>query len=209
MESYRGVIQGKDDEIKVNVMWDKTGTGTIQLNQKLLTTGCEDSTFYTAVIVDNPEKPTITKDDNKLISSALSGNQWYLNNQIMQNEINQILYPSESGLYQVQTTINGCSSEKSENYDYVINSVDDFELFKNVNIYPNPIDNVLKIDLLNSGLGNIRISVIDVLGAEIFKTEINEFSKQFSIKFDSYPAGIYFITINNCQNSCLRKIIKK
>lgn len=204
-----GNLQSENDGTKIKVLWDKSGTGTIKLIQKILSTGCEDSVQYSVEIIDNPEKPTITKDNNKLISSALTGNQWYLNNQILKNEINQIIYPPISGLYQVQITLNGCKSEISEKFDYIIDGVEDFGLLNNILIYPNPIDNILKIDLLNFNFNNARISVIDVLGTVIFVKNINEDNKQIAINFENYPAGVYFINLCYGQNSCTRKMLKR
>ena len=52
--------------------------------------------------------------ENRLASSAGSGNQWFLDGLPLTNETQQFLEVNTPGNYTVQVTINGCESEMSE-----------------------------------------------------------------------------------------------
>lgn len=78
--------------------------------------GCfsEESTPVFIQEVYSSVRPTIQMYENRLASSAGSGNQWFLDGLPLTNETQQFLEVNTPGNYTVQVTINGCESEMSE-----------------------------------------------------------------------------------------------
>lgn len=76
---------------------------------------------------------------------------------------------------------------------------------QNVNIYPNPTDNIVTIDIgLNK---NIRLEIIDLLGKKVYNSNLNKVKT--SINLENYPDGIYIFKLNNSTTSYTEKIIKQ
>ncbi|HVW60594.1 MAG TPA: T9SS type A sorting domain-containing protein, partial [Puia sp.] len=61
-------------------------------------------------------KPVITFSSSALWSSALSGNQWYLNGKPIAGAVDNGWSPRDTGSYTVQATQNGCTSKMSDPY---------------------------------------------------------------------------------------------
>ncbi len=65
-----------------------------------------------------------------------------------------------------------------------------------INVYPNPVKNILYITgLLNSDIEDKTVSIVDVLGKTVLSTEVN--STKFAINVSGFSKGIYFVKINN------------
>ncbi|MGB0883038.1 MAG: T9SS type A sorting domain-containing protein [Vicingaceae bacterium] len=70
-------------------------------------------------------------------------------------------------------------------------------------LYPNPTTE--KVNLIFKENKKKTISIINLLGKEVFKTESNEFNSQLDIS--DYPKGIYFIKVESEGKSSSQKII--
>ncbi len=69
-----------------------------------------------------PAKPVITKIGNDLSSSANTGNQWYIDQQVILGANSKTYSPVASGKYSVIVTDKGCTSLMSDLMDVTINS---------------------------------------------------------------------------------------
>lgn len=87
-------------------------------------TGCKSTMLGSTTVVRNPipAKPKITKTGNELSSSESTGNQWYLNKQLIVGATSKTYSPSTSGGYSVVVTLKSCSSEMSDVLDVTVNS---------------------------------------------------------------------------------------
>lgn len=72
----------------------------------------------------------------------------------------------------------------------------------NVNIYPNPAQNVIHID---GEVANSQINILDMSGREIYTSYLLENNNQLNI--EKLSAGIYFVQIFNDKNLITKKII--
>ncbi len=82
--------------------------------------GISTAQTLTITIVPLPSTPTITQSGSNLVSSATTGNQWYLNGTIITGATNQTYTPATSGNYTVVVTSNGCSSAASSTFIYTM-----------------------------------------------------------------------------------------
>ena len=126
-----------------------------------------DSTFYDTLItnlgwdsiittnltfVSPAATPTITESLGVLTSSYATNYQWYLDGNIISGATNQEYTPTETGNYQVAVgNGNGCFSMSDLFYfEYI--SVDIIGNY-GINIYPNPVNDKLVINL--SSINNL------------------------------------------------------
>lgn len=154
------------------------------------TYGCEADSSLNITVNNLPPTPIITKDQNELVSSALNGNQWLLNQTSIAGANNTRITPQQAGLYQVYTTdLNGCQSDTSAPYLYnstaLINSVNQSTL-----VYPIPVNSWLNI---SSQFQFDRISVIDVSGKTVLEMEVK--SKATAINLSNLANGIYALKV--------------
>lgn len=156
----------------------------------------------TLEIYEIPLKPSISRDGTKLVSSADEGNQWFFNgNQI--TGANDKVYDTKNveGDYTVQVTSpQGCISEMSEPYKYIIESVEYSNLIANVTIVPNPTENIAIINYTLEKTSNVEISIINILGTQVANITkelqlAGEYKIQLSASDLNLNSGIYYIVI--------------
>ncbi|MFN5335250.1 MAG: T9SS type A sorting domain-containing protein, partial [Bacteroidota bacterium] len=154
-------------------------------------------------------KPSITLNGNQLISSSLSGNQWFLDGAIINGATASTLSPLQSGNYTVRITLNGCTSQMSDPFNFVFTGQN--ELFENeyISLYPNPIKNELIIRYqFNDLTTKINMKVYAANGALINK--INEIKSYQKILTANWPNGNLIIVIETptTQRRFIYNIIK-
>ncbi|MFH0893935.1 MAG: T9SS type A sorting domain-containing protein [Bacteroidota bacterium] len=155
--------------------------------------GCQNTAWVSVNVYSVPSTPTITLAGNSLISSASSGNQWYLNGTLIPGATSQIYTPPVSGNYSIVVTISGCSSAMSTAFNFVIGiSENQNEPFS---IYPNPTSGTLNVDM-GSMISDVEISILNLLGEEI---------KHFS----GTNQNKYNLTMPDCAkgNYCIKVVI--
>ncbi|MDD2199240.1 MAG: T9SS type A sorting domain-containing protein, partial [Bacteroidales bacterium] len=79
------------------------------------------------------------------------------------------------------------------------------ESFKNINIYPNPANNILHISGLSEIREDVKLEFIDISGRKVLTKTINE---DTSFDIQSLPSGIYFINVLHDSLISTFKIVK-
>ncbi len=77
---------------------------------------------------------------------------------------------------------------------------------ENVLIYPNPTSGIFTLQLSNQPLNNSTITVFNILGDIIFKSEIK--NQKSEIDLSSQPKGIYFVKVIQGDRMVVKKIAK-
>jgi len=85
--------------------------------------------------------------------------------------------------------------------------VNEIDLKKEVNVYPNPASNKLTVAFDDNVLLETSIQLIDVLGQIVFETKT--FNKAIAIDVSGFKSGIYFIKIQRESEGNKQEIIKK
>jgi hypothetical protein len=164
--------------------------------------GCSVASLPTVVVVNPlPPTPTITANDTVLTSSSQTGNQWYLNGNIISGATSQTYTVTQNGYYTVVVTdSNGCSNT-SEPYNYT--TVGMAELPKNIDIsiIPNPNDGQFRIKINSYNYKEIRI--LNSLGIVIYQSKIGE----TEINLSQQQKGLYFIEIKMQEKVYYKKFI--
>jgi len=133
-----------------------------------------------------------------------------MNGEIIEGAINKIFVVKKNGKYSLQVTgTNACVSEITDEIDIVV-GVEDVEYdAANINIYPNPVEDVLNIEFKNDCVKKAKILISDVLGRTIYCKNID---KGFCIIRDriyinNIYNGIYLINIYFSDMIISKKII--
>jgi uncharacterized repeat protein (TIGR03803 family) len=155
-----------------------------------------------------PAKPTISVDNANpanivLLSSANSGNQWYLNNSAIPNATGQTLTLQSSGSYKVQVSADDCLSEFSEAQTVVVTEVASGS--QGISLFPNPaVGN--RITVRSESNGAKQVKVMSVTGKEMDFKETSSTEVQFDIS--SYANGIYIVKVQTENTVSFVRFIK-
>jgi len=76
-------------------------------------------------------------------------------------------------------------------------------------IYPNPTDNILNIEISNTGKQGLEIEILDITGAVIYRKEYENINAYFTEQIDisGYTKGIYLIKVKQADTVYAGKIV--
>jgi hypothetical protein len=194
------------DSGKSNILVVKTAGA---YSVRTLNKGClsnESQKLFTTV-KPSPSKPVISLRDNLLHSSALAGNQWYLNDSIIPGATAPEYKPLTNGNYTVRATDGGCASSMSAAFAYVTTSIQPIPGPNNLTIGPNPVRSILYVSYVNNK-NKMEIEILDAMGKTIIP--IAEFIDIYKLDMSRFSKGVYFVRILNSKGSVSfsRKIIR-
>ena len=151
--------------------------------------GCTATDVVTVVVHPLPSTPTITQVESTVVSSAIEGNQWFLEGSIIPGATSQVYTPLETGNYQVQVTDeNGCLSSLSEVYFFQMVGIN--EISRSAHLYPNPTTGIVKSDGAIASQGNFELMVVDILGNIIVNAK-----NPTEINISDQENGVYFYVV--------------
>ncbi|HEV8506330.1 MAG TPA: T9SS type A sorting domain-containing protein [Chitinophagaceae bacterium] len=183
-----------------------TVTQSGSYNVKVVSNGCESGISPSIIAVVNPIPftPVITQNGDKLMSSASTGNQWYLNGVPLQNDTSNTYAPTGTGLYTVQVTVNNCSSPMSASFSFIVTGINSPSWSNELRIYPNPVHKTLFV----SSTSNRRFSVqlFDATGRLVKQTQ---FVSTLELNVESLPGGDYMLKIEDEKKKSYSRLIIK
>lgn len=141
-----------------------SGVYTVKTTSNSITTTSSDSI---SVTVNTVPVPTITLNAGALVSSAATGNQWYLNGTLIPGATNQTYLPSQNGLYTVKVTANGCTSNASAEHNYQLTGIINLGNGQYIKTYPNPVQKDLVISWKINGIPSLNLTVSDISGRKV------------------------------------------
>ena len=154
-----------------------------------------------------PSPPMICLGDSVVIevTQGLSHYYWNTGNPFHQDEDRIVVFPTQDFLYVVEVLdSNGCES-REEIQVYVDTCVTGIhsDIFSKINIYPNPVKDVLNVILPSSDEFNIYL--INIEGKTIF-TVMNVINI-LQIDSEEISSGQYILRIENKNESYNRKVV--
>ncbi|MCK6639408.1 MAG: T9SS type A sorting domain-containing protein [Bacteroidia bacterium] len=174
----------------VNAFPTSTTTYTVSASDG---NGCPVSDTLTLSVYPSPAIPVITQNGADLVSSVLSGNQWYLNGSPVPGATNQVYMPTQNGLYTVECTdTNGCTAQSSP-YNYISTGQEQLFIGKPTCIY-NPLNHSLTFNNLQEGENTLMI--FDASGRLVTQQQLIVTGPQIEIPFNS-ATGIYIVRVND------------
>jgi subtilisin family serine protease len=152
-----------------------------------------------------PLTPIITLLGSSLTSSSGPNIQWYLNDNILINDTNQVIFPTQTGFYSVSfTSEDGCTSYSSA-YNWGTLSLDE-QSIHTVELYPNPTRSELTIAASNGLIHSFDIS--DSQGKIIVTHRITP-APFHQVTVADLASGIYFVKIQLNSGVYTMKFIKE
>ncbi len=152
--------------------------------------------------------PIITQTGDVLSSSALTGNQWFLNNELIIGATSPTFTPLKNGNYIVEVTTNtGCLQRSAE---FLVTSVKDTPTDGiNLKVYPVPTksDVTISFDVVETSA--LKIQVSNLLGQIVFTEERNNFKGFYTnkINLNAFAGGVYVLKIRMGTKVYTRKIL--
>jgi hypothetical protein len=143
----------------------------------------------------------------KLQSSYTEGNQWYLNDILIEGATSSVLIPEQSGDYSVKVTQGSCFTTDAMNY--VITGLEEMAGLR-IRIYPNPVPEMLTVDApVESEVRDVTI--FNSFGARLGSVKLNGQSGRIHGEYDMRPvaSGIYYVRVISAGGIGVVKIIKE
>lgn len=169
--------------------------------------GC-DSLVVTTLSVSNPDTSVSLTGQTISSGSSTATYQWIdcsLNTAIS-GETSQDYTPTVSGEYAVVVTENGCSDTSSCIFVFVV-GIEEGELARNVRYFPNPVEDLLKVDL-GKWYRGIQIHVYDAAGRQVMSQSSGN-GANFSLDMGDLAKGIYVIRVQAGDDIAALRIIKE
>jgi hypothetical protein len=169
-----------------------SGNYTVKTTSNSITTSSSNNIDVT---INTVPTPGISLNANSLVSSVANGNQWYLNNTLIQGATSQSYQPVQSGNYTVQATVNGCNSAMSTAFNFTIAGVINLDNGQFVKLYPNPVHDKLVINYVIGASSVIGLELYDINGKSV-KIESNVRSGT-EINLRQLSPGVYFLKLTS------------
>jgi len=178
--------------------------------------GCENKSPITKLI-NYPKitKPKITVYNDVLLSDSGNFYQWYLNGNAIAGAVERPYIAKQDGDYFVKVSDNNDCSAVSDNYKVTISSIENYDIPKLFNIYPNPFNDVFTVEFYNYKNTKNKITITNVLGQTVYSTSNLQGFKNLEdlthieINLQNQPKGVYFFKIENEKTVVVKKIIKQ
>ena len=151
-----------------------------------------------------PPTPSISVLGGGLISSNGPNIQWYFNDNILPNDTNQVIYPTQTGFYSVSfTSEDGCTSY-SNAFNWGTLTTDELLVIP-VQLFPNPTSNDITIEAAET---ITAIEVVNSQGKILLSNTITPTqTHHFSVA--QLSTGVYFVKIHLKSGVKMVKLIKE
>lgn len=178
----------------INKDYLATKEGTYTLIQTINTCKSPFSDEFKLNLISSPSSPTIQRDNqNNLVSSSKFNNKWYKDG-VLISDTNQVIKPSINGSYAVKSSLNGCLSQLSSPYYYLITDIIQINSQEYIQFSPNPFSSFMNIYFKISGYDKINVDLIDITSGK----KQAEFTKVYNgqnLNISNLSSGIYIIRL--------------
>ena len=166
------------------------------------------------MVHDLPTNTSFTIIGNKLTSNYLYGNQWYLNDNPIENATDQAYTIKEDGDYYLVITNPFNCTAVSESQYLVVSDIEEIsEVITDegkISIYPNPNRGDFTIQLnLKNRESQLNYNLFDITGRKIQSGVVELFEKNKNIVLNNPKEGIYILQISNSDSYYISKLIIK
>ncbi|WP_198170193.1 S8 family serine peptidase [Mucilaginibacter arboris] len=155
-------------------------------------------------------KPLITQNGVTLSSNFSNGNQWYLNNVLIEGATSQTYQPKVSGTYRVDvSTSAGCISPSAD-LNFTLPATESPLTDINLIIYPVPTNEILNLSFELYEKGDLQVTVWNSIGQLMYQktSAITVFGKYNStINTSNMADGNYILQIKTGSKSYSRKFV--
>lgn len=193
----------------------KAGSVTINANQAG-NTSYNAATQVQQTFCINPAKPTITLSNPNtatplLTSSSTTGNQWYLNGNIIAGATNATYTATAQGSYTLKVTADNCVSVASSAQVLVITGdlVNYPTSSDKLLVYPNPVKSKLTVRLDGFEVKQpVQLSIYDVMG-RVVERFTGAGGEDVTLEVGHYATGKYILRAAQSTNVQQQNFVKE
>lgn len=156
----------------------------------------------------NPPTPNITINGNVLTSSSTTGNQWYLNGNLISGATQQNYTAQQNGNYNVVVTnANNCSAQ-SNTLAFTTVGIADLERVGVTSVYPNPTNGLLNIQF-SDNQQDVQLEIYDVSGRVHIQKRVMTISQNSveTLNLENLTTGVYTLRILTNENQATFRIV--
>lgn len=152
-----------------------------------------------------PPTPLITSSNDTLFTSGGYSYIWYLNGNILQGAVDSFYVAGASGVYTVSImNLDSCSSISSP-FNFVASGINSFTSFITLNLYPNPVQDVMNFQVQTAG--SYTVEMLSVDGKLMLSTqEILEQESKLYVPA-ALENGTYLIRIRNEKLNYMQRFV--
>jgi hypothetical protein len=206
-----GTITAGSGTSLITVTWNEVGTQSVSVTY-ISSQGCaaQNPAVYPVIVNPIPPAPTISYDmyNNLLVSSAPEGNQWYFQGAPIPGATQQTYSPYMQGWYWDVVTLNGCSSDTSNNA-VIVMGIQPRSLNDKLTVYPDPNDGKFTVKITTKTREIFSFIIYNSLGVKIFEQVDIEVSRTFETPVFLRPVskGIYLLVLRSKEGILTSKIM--
>jgi hypothetical protein len=176
-----------------NYNWTSSGLFT----DTIMNTGGCDSIITINLTINTVDTNVTANGPNLFANAAGVVYQWiYCDSSLIAGATNQSFTATTNGSYAVIVSQNGCT-DTSSCYTVLNVGIDEKGNDSALNVYPNPVNDVLVVSLLKPLVAHSMITISDMQG-RVIKEEIiakNNY-KDISINVSTFSQGVYLLKVN-------------
>jgi len=163
----------------------------------------------TLIVYPIPAEPVIIQKGDTLTSSAISGNQWYKDGNIIEGATGNKYIAEDKGSYAVVVTAESCSSAPSNSILVLPVSTKDFEVSTSFDVYPNPSKGKFNIKVSSAKPVEVSIEVYSNTGVLLLKQEAVSIDGTYiaPVVLEDYPNGIYIVILRTKKITVEHRIV--
>jgi hypothetical protein len=145
-----------------------------------------------------PGAPTLSRDSANFLLSGAAGTIWYKDG-IVLTDTTQKIKPTSAGSYSAKTTQNGCTSNLSSPYYYLVTDIINLSAGEFIRLAPNPFSNQLNFDFVVKGYQRLNLEVFDISTGTKLASKQN-LTPGIPIFLGQLSAGTYVIKVTSSDN---------
>jgi hypothetical protein len=157
-----------------------------------------------SALVQKYSTATITQVNGRTLQSNYStGNQWYLNGQLL-SDTSAVLRVGEEGEYQLSVTTGSCTLSAT----YALGA----ETFMDkIAGYPNPVESIFSLELPIEQCSAAELPIMNDVGRQVGILKLKDYGTYRTGQYDfsSTPSGLYLIRIESGTGVRHMKVLKK
>ncbi len=183
-------------------------TGTYSVNTVVNGISSPVSAGSTVGVNPLPATPVISQQGDTLLSSAVSGNEWYSDTATAVVDTGRIILPGAAGTYWLRVMQNGCVSIFSPAFAYKPPRTDTTASGEHLIFAPNPATSFVVANFTLTGTSLINVDIYDINGR--LQATYPQVSNGMRLDIAELPAGFYFIKVYDLSGKALgvKKLLK-
>ncbi|GAA4348819.1 hypothetical protein GCM10023185_05080 [Hymenobacter saemangeumensis] len=175
---------------------------------------CGDTASVLIQVAPQPPTPNISRSGAMLVSSAATGNQWFINNSAISGATGNTLTPSVSGSYTVavRTGSGAVQCESGRSAAVAVSSTRQPLPGSSLRIVPNPTPDGHLTVLLSGYRQATTLVLFDVLGRPVQSAAIaspNAQGTSFPLDLSLLPAGVYVLRVSTAGGVDVCRIVRE